>query len=312
MKFSMGKIFDYLHRKTMSKRRKPTGVIIETTNRCNLNCPFCLVGRQNELMAAHGNAAHDLMKRPMGFMTEQIFERIRSEMKLFGINSAYLHFQGEPFLNKLTPEFASRLKKDGHYVGVFTNGQAFNDGVIAGIAASNVDLIRFSVDGATEETYQKNRVGGTFSKVFDNMTKVAEAHKGIKTRVEWQFLALRNNEHEIEEARKLAEKIGVHFFVKGFRETDPDLSPSDPALRSTFLSKPCTDIYKQIGIYWNGDVVPCCYDVDAGHIMGNIMDKSLDDIWHSSDYVSFRQRVDNYRKDPSADPAICRTCLRWR
>lgn len=312
MKKFFKKIEDIIRSRKNSQSKTPKGVIIETTNRCNLNCPFCLVGRQNDLISKHGSAAHDLMRRPMGHMSDQVFERIRSEIKAFGINSAYLHFQGEPFLNKLTSNFAARLKKDGLYVGVFTNGQAFNDRNVEEIASSNVDLIRFSVDGASEETYQKNRVGGTFHKVFDNMKKVADVHHGKKTRIEWQFLALRNNEHEIEDARLLAKKIGVHFFVKGFRETDPELTPLDPKLRSSFLSKPCKDIYKQLGIYWNGDVVPCCYDVDAGQIMGNIMEQGLGEIWASEKYERFRLNVDNFRNNPSADPDICQSCLRWR
>ena len=106
---------------------KPTQVIIETTNLCNLNCPFCLVGMQNDLFEKHGNSAHNLMSRPMGKMTEEIFARIKNEIKLFGIKKAYLHFQGEPFLNRKTPYFAGQLKANGLYVGVFTNGQAFTD-----------------------------------------------------------------------------------------------------------------------------------------------------------------------------------------
>ena len=41
------------------------------------------------------------------------------------------------------------------------------------------------------------------------MKKVTLAHKGEKTRIEWQFLALKNNEHEVEKARKMAKEIGV-------------------------------------------------------------------------------------------------------
>jgi len=233
---------------------------------------------QNELKEKHGNVAHDLMSRPMGFMSIETFARVRKELKAFGIKKAYLHFQGEPFLNRHTPEFAGQLKEDGLIVGVFTNGQAFSDKIIWKIADVQIDLVRFSVDGASEETYQQNRVGGKFSNVYENMKKMVHAHKEKKTRIEWQFLPLKNNEHEVEKARRMAKEIGVHFFTKGFRETDPELAPTNIAYRSKFLKKPCTDIYKQLGIYWNGDVVPCCYDVDGKEIMGNIHDDNLEAI----------------------------------
>ncbi len=67
--------------------------------------------------------------------------------------------------------------------------------------------------------------GGEFNEVYENMRKIVLAHKKKDTRIEWQFLALRNNEHEAEKAKRMAQEMGVNFFVKGFRETDPDLKP---------------------------------------------------------------------------------------
>lgn len=291
---------------------KPSQVIIETTNRCNLNCPFCLVGMQNNLMDGHGNVAHDLMTREMGVMSPETFKRVKTQLRYFGIKSALLHFQGEPFLNKHTPGFASQLKNDGLYVGVFTNGQAFSDKTIKEIAEAEIDLIRFSVDGATEDTYRQNRVGGKFENVYANMKKLVEAHNDKKTRIEWQFLPLRNNEHEVEKARGLADEIGVHFFLKGYRVTDPKLAPTNKKLLSRFLKKPCTDIYQQLGIYWNGDVVPCCYDVDGHDIMGNILNDDLQSIWQNKKYTEFRRRVAKALPSSSDEPAICKSCLRWK
>ncbi len=292
--------------------KRPTQVILETTNACNLNCPYCLVGMQNELTSKYGNAAHNLMSRPVGFMTEETFDIVHRDLKSFGIKKVYLHFQGEPILNKLTPKFAVVLKKDGFKVGVFTNGQAFNDRNIAELAEAEIDLIRFSVDGASEESYQKNRVGGRFEKVYENMKNISLAHRGKKTRLEWQFLVLKNNEHEIDIAKKLASEIDVHFFTKGYRESVTELAPQNPDYKAKYHIKPCKDIYHQIGIYWNGDVVPCCYDVDGKEIMGNLHEGSLEDIWNSEKYMNFRKRVDNFKRSPHVEPAICKNCLRWK
>jgi len=292
--------------------RKPTQAIIETTNRCNLNCPFCMVGMQNELLAEHGTTAHDLMTRPLGSMSEDTFNAVKRELRTFGIKKVYLHFQGEPMLNKLTPKFASELKKDRFEVGIFTNGLVFNDENIAELADIEIDLIRFSVDGASEKSYQQNRVGGQFIKVYENMKKVVHAHDGKKTRIEWQFLALRNNEHEVNEAKEMASELGINFFVKGFRETDPHLAPTNQTYRAKALKKPCTDIYHQVGIYWNGDVVPCCYDVDGKEIMGNLNDNSIVKIWNSEKYKLFRKKIAAFNKSTEAEPIICKSCLRWK
>jgi len=291
--------------------KKPTQVILETTNACNLNCPYCMVGMQNELTARYGTAAHDLMSRPVGIMTHETFILVQKELVKFGIKKVYLHFQGEPFLNKLTPRFANELKKNGFEVGIFTNGQAFNNENIEELARAEINLIRFSVDGASEEVYQQNRVGGRFDQAYENMKKVAFAHRGKKTRIEWQFLVLKNNEHEVEIAKDMAEEIMVHFITKGYRESVPELITENPDYRATYHKKPCKDIYHQIGIYWNGDVVPCCYDVDGSEIMGNLNENDLMSIWNSEKYCTFRERVRDYLEFANNEPLVCKNCLRW-
>ncbi len=292
--------------------RTPTQALLETTNKCNLNCSYCMQGQATKYMEEHGHASHDLMTRPMGVMPQESFDIIRKRLKQFGIKKVYLHFHGEPMLNKHTPAFATQLKQDGFWVGMFTNGQAFTEKTIQGLKTSSIDLIRFSVDGASEETYQANRQGGTFEKVYETMQHMAQEFKGTPTRLEWQFIALRNNEHELETVREMAKKTGVDFILKGFRETDPSLAPTNPKLRATYRTKPCMDIFKQLCVCWNGDVVPCCYDVDATEVMGNVVEQDLEAIWDSPKYTDFRARVLALREQPEAEPELCRDCLRWK
>ena len=291
--------------------RRPSSVLLETTNACNLNCPYCMVGQQNEWMQTHGSVSHDLMARPQGMMTPETFEAVRRSLLDFGILNVYLHFQGEPMLNKHTPAFARRLKQDGFKVQMFTNGLVFTDENLAELVDAGVDLIRFSVDGASEDTYRANRVGGIFAKVRHNMEKAVRAARKSRTRVEWQFLPMRNNEHEVPQAAAMAKEIGIEFFAKGFRVTDPARAPADPKYRCSMLKKPCGDIYYQLGIYWNGDVVPCCYDNDAEEVMGNVVATGLRAVWDSPKYRAFRKRVDDFEKNPGNEPSICNGCLRW-
>lgn len=302
----------YKRMKLLSGKIKPVRVLLESTNRCNLNCPFCLVGQQNTHLQQKGDVAHDLLHRKFGYMSDETFNLAKKQLKDFGIKWVYLHFQGESFLNRKTPGFARQLKEDGFDVGIFTNGLAFREKAIPEIKEANFNLIRFSVDGASEKTYQQNRVGGKFADVYKSMKTMVDVHKGTDTRVEWQFIPMRNNEHEVEKARTIADEIGINFFLKGFRETDPQRAPENPQYRSNYMKKPCTDIYEQIGIYWNGDVVPCCYDTDGEEIMGNIHETDLNTIWNSPKYVEFRRRVKNFEKEPENEPDICKSCLRWK
>jgi radical SAM protein with 4Fe4S-binding SPASM domain len=314
-----GRLFSRVRDRVARERRKyrlqvqklPVRALLEPTNSCNLNCPFCLVGQQNKLLPLYGNAAHHLQSRPMGVLSEGTFDSARRELKAFGIREILFYFQGEPLIHRDFVRFTRVLKHDGFWVGTFTNGLLFNDRNIPALIETGIDLIRFSVDGATHDTYVLNRVGGRFDLVYENMRKVASRARGTPTRVEWQYIALRNNEQEIPLARQLASDIGIDFFVKPFRITDGHLVPQDSQYRGSLLEKPCTDIHLQLVICWNGDVVPCCYDVEGEEIMGNINDSSLQTIWTSGKYQAFRHRVEDSRNHPENEPAICRNCLRW-
>ena len=61
----------------------------------------------------------------------------------------------------------------------------------------------------------------------------------------------------------MAKEIGIIFEVKSFAESVPELAPRNLNYRRKLKDLPCTDIYNQTLVYWNGDVVPCCYDLEG-------------------------------------------------
>ena len=143
---------------------------------------------------------------------------------------------------------------------------------------------------------------------FDNLDKMnnnnmkefvqikREENSGIS--VMWQFIAMRNNEHQIELAEKMAKQIGIDFFVKTFAESVPDLVPSRPEYRRELNIKPCLDIYRNMFCYWNGDVVPCCFDQQGKEVMGNLVENTIEEIWNGSKMSNLRDgfRYNNLNK----------------
>jgi len=70
----------------------------------------------------------------------------------------------------------------------------------------------------------------------------------------------------------------------------------------------CFRMWAGCVITWDGKVVPCCYDKDADHCMGDLNEHSFDEIWKGEKYRRFRQTILRNRK--SVD--ICRNCSqRW-
>jgi len=288
---------------------RPKMLSIEPTARCNLNCPFCLVGQQNSLESTE----HDLLPRGMGDMEWGLFEKIVIDAVEFGIETLQLHFQGEPLLYKRFPEMVKVAKKAGLRAQAFTNGLPLTKDKADKIILAGLDHLRFSVDGATQKTYELNRVGGEFEKVYRNMRMMVERSKKHNSNIDlmWQFIALSNNEHEIEKAKEMAKAIDIPFFVKTFAESIPGLAPKNPELRRELHIKPCTDIYRSTFVFYTGEVVVCCYDLEGKYVVGDLRKQTLKEVWNSHEYKTIRSRINNAEKNSDAEPEICKNCLKW-
>lgn len=298
-----------LIRRMFPREPRPTMLSIEPTNFCNLNCPFCLVGLQN----TQGSVAHSELMRPMGRMDMALYRKVIEDAWAFGIRDLQLHFQGEPLLHRALPEMVRIARARGLPVTIFTNGMLMDAPQATALLEAGITGIRFSVDGATPDTYAVNRVGGDFNTVLTNMRRTVELARagGRPVRILWQFIAMRNNEHEIEAARELAREIGIEFVVKGFAASVPELVPVAPALRRRLILKPCRDIWRALFMYWNGDVVVCCYDQNGENVIGNAGRTTLAEIWSSRAARRLRKRIARAVSDPSQEPAMCRRCLKW-
>jgi len=74
------------------------------------------------------------------------------------------------------------------------------------------------------------------------------------------------------------------------------------------LRNRCFRMWSGCVITWDGKVVPCCFDKDAEHCLGNLKNQSFREIWMGEPYRKFRESILRNRK--SVD--ICRNCSqRW-
>ena len=289
----------------------PVRMCIELTNRCNLNCPFCLVGQQNDKEIT----AHDELDRNMGGMDIDLCKKIILDAKKFGIKEINLTFQGEPLMykRKWFLELVRLCKQEGLKSIVYTNGLLLDPEYSRSIINAGMEEIRFSVDGITQEVYELNRVGGKFEKVYNNMKDFVKISKEEKSKIKliWQFIVLRNNENQITKAKAMANEIGINLELKTFAESVPESAPKNINYRRKLRPLPCTDIYTQLMVYWNGDVVSCCYDLEGDQVMGNLNSNSIKEIWHGEKYNNFRKRLKDSVFSPKLQPEFCKGCLKY-
>jgi radical SAM protein with 4Fe4S-binding SPASM domain len=66
----------------------------------------------------------------------------------------------------------------------------------------------------------------------------------------------------------------------------------------------CWKLWHSAVITWDGKIVPCCFDKDAQHQLGDLNTKTFSEIWQSDLYNSFRSRILKSRKEID----ICTNC----
>ncbi|HQW84276.1 MAG TPA: radical SAM/SPASM domain-containing protein [Ferruginibacter sp.] len=289
----------------------PVSISFEPTTSCNLRCPECPSGLRQ-------------FSRPTGMLKNDFFTRTIDEIHKELLYLIF-YFQGEPYLN---PDFLKMVKYASDkkiYTATSTNAHYLTDEIAKKTVESGLDRLIISIDGTSQEVYQQYRVGGNLEKVLAGARNIVKWKKQLKSTtpfIFFQFLVVKPNEHQIEDIKRLAKEVGVDEVrfktaqVYDY-ETDPNnLIPTiDRFSRykknadGTFtpknkLANRCWKLQHANVITWDGLVVPCCFDKDATHQLGNLKTQRFKEIWHNDNYKQFRSQLMKSRKNID----ICANC----
>ncbi len=305
--------FSYLSSRVLKKSRHrglPFSLSIEPTTACNLGCPECPSGLK-QFTRATGKLQADLHKK----MLEQTAKSV------FYIN---YYFQGEPFFHPQFLDLIRAAKAHKIYTATSTNAHFINAEKAREIVASGLDRLIISIDGLTQETYENYRVHGTLLKVINGTQHLLDAKKemGASTpHLIFQFLAVKSNEHEIPAVFALGKKMGIdEVRIKSaqlydYKNGHPLMPENEKYARyrlqadGTYklkytLGNHCWRMWSSTVFTWDGQVVPCCFDKDAKHVLGTLETQSFASIWKAPHYRAFRNAVLQHRNDID----ICQNC----
>ncbi len=275
----------------------PMTISFEPTTACNLRCPECPSGLR-------------AFSRPTGNLKEDFF---RDTVDSISKDLLYLifYFQGEPYIN---PKFLDMVKyacSRKIYTITSTNGHFLNDENARKTVESGLDRLIISVDGTTQETYESYRKEGNLEHVLQGARNIVKWKKQMKSdtpHIIFQFLVVKPNEHQIPEIFALANEIGVdevklktaqvYDFENG-NELIPSLDkysryaklPDGTYRVKNELLNHCWKLWHACVITWDGLVVPCCFDKDAEHRLGDLKKNAFREIWQGPSYLSFRSRI---------------------
>ena len=236
------------------------------------------------------------------------------------------YFQGEPYLN---PDFLEMVKYASHQKAYILLPLpmpiTLTDDNARKTVESGLDRLIISIDGTTQDVYQQYRVGGNIEKVIEGAKNIMKWKKELKSKtpfVFFQFLVVKPNEHQIEDIKRLAKEVGVdevRFKTAQVYEYETDPNNLIPTIdkysrykkntdgtytAKNKLANRCWKMQHANVITWDGLVVPCCFDKDATHQLGNLKTQSFKEIWHNDNYKQFRKELMKSRKNID----ICANC----
>ncbi len=150
----------------------------------------------------------------------------------------------------------------------------------------------------------------TFKQADDGLKLLLERRKVLKKKlpfVEFQFIVMKQNEHQLEKVISYSKERGIDKVVfktmqVSSYENALNFLPSNEKYRRYILKdglvkiknklkNHCFALWRTSVITWDGKVVPCCFDKDANFILGTLRNKSFKEIWASNEYNKFRSGV---------------------
>ncbi len=288
----------------------PVSISFEPTTSCNLRCPECPSGLRS-------------FTRPKGMLEQDLFKKTIDEISS-SLWYLIFYFQGEPYLNPNFLDLVKYASAKRIYTATSTNAHYLSDESARRTVESGLDRLIISIDGTTQETYESYRVGGSLDKVIEGTKRVLSWKKKLGSstpHVVFQFLVVRPNEHQVGEVKQLARELGVNEVaiktaqIYEYENGSPLIPEQEQYSRyranedGTYsfkgpMDNHCWKMWHSCVVTWDGKIVPCCFDKDAHHQLGDVSGTSFREIWYSRPYQAFRQTLISSRQEVE----MCKNC----
>ena len=183
----------------------PGRMFIECTAACNISCTQACCAPETGITRT----------RQSGMLDFDLFKKVVDEV---GPTLGRIDFfnYGEAFLHKRAVEMCEYIKNRFPHIYLYTstNGLALNEESARRLARSGIDEVTFSIDGATQATYEQYRQRGKFDVAIANLRALADEKRrgGLDVPfLNWRYILFtwNDSDEEMTLARKTAAEIGV-------------------------------------------------------------------------------------------------------
>jgi radical SAM protein with 4Fe4S-binding SPASM domain len=297
----------------------PYRLYIDPINICNLQCPLCPTGQK--LMPSQGKMSLETFRN--------IFDIFKDYAQWVG-----LYNWGEPLLHRDIFDMVSYIAKHNTRTMISTNFSVpFPEHRAEEMVKSGLSRLLVSMDGATRETYEQYRIGGSFNKVIENLHMLAETKRRLNSSLPemiLQFIVFNHNEHEIDKFNEMAQQVTAKVSVTSAicdMGTVAEFSPQEAVARyANWLPKNseyrrydaygnwvynadvCHSLWNTVVFRWDGEVFPCCLPYKDQDSFGNVNQNTFQEIWNGPKYQHVRSLFS--RTENGGCTTYCDTCYK--
>jgi MoaA/NifB/PqqE/SkfB family radical SAM enzyme len=306
----------HLIRRALTPWNLPLHLHVELASFCNLRCPVCPTGNRT------------LVRKPMSFPVG-LFDRLMAEVGPYLLTMS-LWGWGEPLLH---PRLADMLRIARRYpiaTLLSTNGQKLDDdAVIAALIEHPPTHLIVALDGITEESNAKFRVGARLAPALEGVRRLAalKRERGQALPVlHMRHIMMRHNQAGEARLLEFAREAAFDFMsLRTLLNHDTTQTAESGRIHEAFLPPVeeqrayeyrdgqrvrrtdfvCQQPFWFPAVFADGTVVSCEQDHNATHPFGVYSERvSFADVWFSRQ----AQRVRRLVRDHPETLEFCRGC----
>lgn len=259
---------------------RPYIAIIDTTNACNLQCPYCPTGKRR------------VSGRAVGTINLELVRCLLNEIAPYTI-SANLFNWGEPLLHPQIAELTTLCKQRGVMTSLSSNMSLSRPKTLTAICDAGLDYLLVSFSGADQEVYEKYHRNGRLDVVRENVRHLIayrKKHCRPGPLVEMKYLLFKHNQHQVEQARELAKRLGVDIFrvVKAGGPSENLVEErQDP--REGLETTLCHQLWQSVTVNADGGIPPCCFVYFKTDDFAHLTDEPLQAIRNNEFFTTARK-----------------------
>ena len=236
----------------------PLHVDLESASTCNMDCPMCYRSKLKDT----------------GQMNFELFKKAVDECEANNVFSIRLSWRGETLTHPRIKEMIAYATNKIKNVSFLTNAFYIDDDMIDCFIENAINYVSVSFDGI-KENYEKIRYPAKFEESYKRLARLRDKKRAIganrpQVRVCTIWPVIRDDPDAYYKTMKeVSDYIVYNPYInfKGPMQIKPD-----------FI---CQYPWERIVVASNGQA-QCCTGWNADDIvLGNIMDKSIYDMWHS-------------------------------